>query len=73
MYLPPMVFGVLFAGFAFVARTLIRETKNEHEFVPIFDENGKRVGFTHPVLVEATEKIREHRERAEAASAAKKA
>jgi hypothetical protein len=33
--------------------------KGEHDFVPIIDESGKRIGFTHPTLVEATEKLRE--------------
>ena len=37
--------------------------KKGHDFVPIYGEDGKLQGFTHPVLVEAGDKAREKQER----------
>lgn len=33
--------------------------KKGHDFVPIYGEDGKLQGFTHPVLVEAGDRARE--------------
>ena len=64
-WIPPvcLVLSTLFM-FKFVGYC-INVLSAQHDFKPVYDEGGKLVGFTHPVMVEATQRKRERITQAE--------
>ncbi len=43
--------------------SLMGKLKNDHDFKPVYSEDGVLQGFTHPTLVEAANRIREKAEK----------
>ena len=69
-WIPPvtLVLATLFS-FKFVGY-VVNVLEPDHQFKPVYDEGGKLVGFTHPVMVDATQR---KRDRLDAEAAAKEA
>ena len=64
-HFPTFLTAFCFCGAVYLAGTYKQALSSasqaklkEPEFVPVYDEGGKLVGMTHPVLVAATEKKR---------------
>jgi hypothetical protein len=69
--LPGLFTGLWFVGFAKVWQHMRGNVHDSHDFIPIYDEANKLAGFTHPTLVEAADKLRDSKDAADAAAAAK--
>lgn len=52
----------MFSVVVYFSRTRAEVMKYGHDFVPIYSEDGKLEGFTHPVLVKAGNRYREREE-----------
>lgn len=59
VYLPGLFMITVFCGVMYFSRTKGSVIKHGHDFVPIYTEDGKLEGFTHPVLVNAGNRLRE--------------
>ena len=62
VYLPGMVVLTCWMGIVSFARNSGDSVKHGHDFLPIYGEDGRLEGFTHPVLVEAGQNVRDGRE-----------
>lgn len=59
VYLPGLFVTTIILAVVYFSRAKGDVVKNGHDFVPIYSEDGKLQGFTHPVLVNAGNKYRE--------------
>ncbi|KAG5500334.1 hypothetical protein JKF63_03426 [Porcisia hertigi] len=59
VYLPGLFMMSMFSVVVYFSRTRSDVVKNGYDFVPIYSEDGKLEGFTHPVLVKAGNQYRE--------------
>ncbi|KAG5474243.1 hypothetical protein LSCM1_03021 [Leishmania martiniquensis] len=62
VYLPGLFVMSIFSIVVYFSRTRANVVKYGYDFVPIYSEDGKLEGFTHPVLVEAGNQYREKEE-----------
>lgn len=69
VYIPGLFVGSAYAAVVYFARVKQPMVKKDHDFVPIYGEDGKLEGFTHPTFVEAGNRHRE--QHAAAASSAR--
>lgn len=53
VYIPGMFVGSCVAGVIYFSKHKQQNIKRDHDFVPIYGEDGKLEGFTHPVFVAA--------------------
>lgn len=58
VYLPGAFVTVFYSAALYFAKFKQQEVKNDHDFVPIYGEDGKLEGFTHPTFVAAGDKKR---------------
>ncbi|KEG11065.1 hypothetical protein DQ04_03021120 [Trypanosoma grayi] len=58
VYLPGAFVLAIYSFAIYFNRTRGDVVKYGHDFVPIYSEDGKLEGFTHPVLVKAGDKYR---------------
>eukprot|EP00758_Cryptobia_borreli_P003557 Tbor_TRINITY_DN3828_c0_g1::TRINITY_DN3828_c0_g1_i2::g.5655::m.5655 len=59
VYLPGAVTFAIWYGVVYFIQVNATTVKKGHDFLPIYSEDGKLEGFTHPVLVEAGNSYRE--------------
>ncbi|CAD2219061.1 hypothetical protein AGDE_00876 [Angomonas deanei] len=59
VYLPGLFATGMIMLVVYFGRTRASAVKYGHDFVPIYSEDGKLEGFTHPVLVNAGNTYRE--------------
>ncbi|KAG5499736.1 hypothetical protein GH5_03870 [Leishmania sp. Ghana 2012 LV757] len=62
VYLPGLFVMSMFSIVVYFSRTRSNAVKYGYDFVPIYSEDGKLEGFTHPVLVKAGNQYRETEE-----------
>ncbi|KAG5474572.1 hypothetical protein LSCM4_03745 [Leishmania orientalis] len=62
VYLPGLFVMSVFSIVVYFSRTRSNAVKYGYDFVPIYSEDGKLEGFTHPVLVKAGNQYRETEE-----------
>jgi hypothetical protein len=62
VYAPGFFVAAVYSAVVYFFRVKQPALKNDHDFVPIYDETGKLEGFTHPTFVDATNKWRESNE-----------
>ncbi|AIN99647.1 hypothetical protein LPMP_280100 [Leishmania panamensis] len=62
VYLPGLFVMSMFSVVVYFSRTRSDVVKYGYDFVPIYSEDGKLEGFTHPVLVKAGNQYREMEE-----------
>ena len=58
VYGPPAVWCVLIYGLYRAILHVNGTATSEPQFLPVYDQGGKLMGFTHPTLIEATEQMR---------------
>ena len=49
----------IFMSIYLASRYVSAQAHSEHQFVPVYNEDGDLEGFTHPALVHAADKVRE--------------
>lgn len=59
VFLPGGFMLMIVCSVMYMSRTQGSGVKMGHDFVPIYTQDGKLEGFTHPVLVQAANKYRE--------------
>jgi hypothetical protein len=59
VYAPAIFVSTVYAAVVYFNRVKQPNLKKDHDFVPIYGENGKLEGFTHPTIVDAANKWRE--------------
>ncbi|EAN91924.1 hypothetical protein C3747_43g1134c [Trypanosoma cruzi] len=62
VYLPGAFVMAIYTAAIYLSKTRGEVVKYGHDFVPIYSEDGKLEGFTHPVLVKAGDKYRSNEE-----------
>ena len=59
MYGLRILMFVIFTSIYIATRYVSARVHTEHQFIPVYNEDGDLEGFTHPALVEAADKVRE--------------